>query len=576
MPSRSRRWRLATAFLAALTCVFALFTGPAAARYGRTTGAVDQGAPTYYDSGLARTPSMGWNTYYGLGAPSEDKIKAVADYLVSSGLRAAGYDIAWIDGGWTAPQPRDASGNLLADPAKFPSGLPTLVGYLHSRGLRAGIYTDAGASDGKNCARRQWRTLPDDTKRFAGWKFDAIKIDFLCGIAQNLKPADVFAQFSAAVRTAGRPMLLNLCNPVTNDWGVPHGPDQVAGVSYSFGPLIADSWRTDTDIAFGTPYEGIWVDVLRNMDDNAAHPEANGPGHYNDPDYLIPMRKTEKGTYELNEEESTSQLVMWSEMASPLIIGSDPRTLPQSMVNTLKNPEIVGVDQDPLAIQGVRVASANGTDTYSKVLSGNGNRAVVLLNRNTAPTSMTVTFAQAGLRGTVAVRDLRARSDRGSATGSYTVTVPAHGTAFLRLHGTDLVPGSDLGGDASASPALVRLDDTHAMVFARAANGSLEAKTTGQPGWTPLGGAILGQPAAYRGTDGADRRFRPWPGQRRVPADPAARHLGRLGTPGRPAHRRADRRVHQPPVVDVGRPRHRRPGVESYAVQRLDQFWRTE
>jgi alpha-galactosidase len=457
---------------------------------------VDQGAPAYYDSGLARTPYMGWNTYYGLGAPSEDKITSVADYLVSSGLRNAGYDIVWIDGGWTAPQPRDAQGNLLADPAKFPHGLPALVSYLHGHGLRAGIYTDAGASDGKNCAAGSGGYYGPDTKRFASWKFDAIKVDFLCGIAQNLKPATVFAQFSSAIAASGRQMILNVCNPVTSDWGVPHGPDQVAGISYSFGPLIADSWRTDTDIAFGTPYEGIWVDMLRNMDDNAAHPEANGPGHYNDPDYLIPMRRTEKNTYELNEEESTTQLVMWSEMASPLIIGSDPRTLPASMVNTLKNPEIVGVDQDPLGIQGVRVAA----DTYSKVLSGNGNRAVVLLNRGTSAASMTVNFADAGLQGSVAIRDLRARSDRGTASGSYTVNVPAHGTAFLRLHGTDLVPGTDLGGGASASPALVRFDDTHAMAFARGDNGSLQAKTlngTWQDQWTSLGGPILGQPAAY-------------------------------------------------------------------------------
>ena len=150
MPSRSRRWRSAIPLLCALTCVFAMFPGSASA----SSRTVD-GAPTYYDSGLARTPYLGWNTYYGLGAPSEDKIKSVADYLVSSGLRNAGYDIVWIDGGWTAPQPRDAQGNLLADPAKFPHGLPALVSYLHGHGLRAGIYTDAGASDGEELRGRQ-------------------------------------------------------------------------------------------------------------------------------------------------------------------------------------------------------------------------------------------------------------------------------------------------------------------------------------------------------------------------------------------------------------------------------------
>lgn len=459
----------------------------------QATPAVDQGAPDYYDSGVAKTPYMGWNTYYGLGAPSEASVKSVADFLVSSGLRDAGYRYVWIDGGWTAPDPRDAQGNLLADPAKFPSGLSTLVNYLHGKGLEAGIYTDAGASDGKNCAAGSGGHYEQDTKRFANWKFDAVKVDFLCGIAQNLKPADAFSQFSQALAKAGRPMVLNVCNPVTDEWGTPHGPDQVAGIAYSYGPLVADSWRTSTDIAFGTPYEGIWKDVLRNMDANAAHPEANGPGHYNDPDYLIPMRKTEQGTYELNEEESTTQFVMWAEMASPLILGSDPRTLPASMLKTLKNPEIVGVNQDRLGIQGVRVATNGSTDTYSKVLDRAGDRAVVLLNRGETPTQMTLDFADAGLKGRVSVRDLRARADRGSATGSYTVTVPAHGTAFLRLHGTDLVPGDDLGGTASASPAIVRTGGK-TVTFFRDRDGFLQVK--GLDGPRQVGGKFLGQPAA--------------------------------------------------------------------------------
>ena len=482
---------------------------------------LDQGAPTYYDSGAARTPYMGWNSYFAVGAASEEKVLGVADFLVSSGLAEAGYDIVWIDGGWNAGPPRDGAGKLVPDPARFPSGFHTLVDTLHAKGLRAGIYTDAGAWDGVNCAAGSGGGYYEaDAKQFADWRFDAIKIDFLCGIAQNMDPAVAFTQFSAAVRKAGRTMILNLCNPVTDEWGVPHGPHQVAGIAYTYGPRVGDSWRTSTDVAFGTPYEGIWRDVLRNMDRNAAHPGAQGPGHYNDPDYLIPMRKTEQGTYELNEEESTTQLVMWSVMASPLIIGSDPRTLPASMIDTLKNPEIIAVDQDPLAIQGVRIASTGDTDVYSKVLSRDGERAVVLLNRGEAPTQVTVNFADAGLSGTVSVRDLRARADRGTAEGSYTATVPAHGTAFLRLRGETLVPGTDLGGDTSASPALVRWDDSTAAVFARGTDGALRQRSMVNGQWRqwttlggPKGGKVLGQPAAFaspgridlfvRGTDNA-------------------------------------------------------------------------
>ncbi|HEY2061180.1 MAG TPA: hypothetical protein VGH57_22615 [Amycolatopsis sp.] len=489
---------MATAALAATASLAspALASPASPASWPAPSTAADQGSPAYYDSGLANTPYMGWNNYFGISTASEVSVKSVADYLLSSGLAKAGYRYVWIDGGWNAKVPRDANGELVPDPARFPSGMTNLVQYLHDRGLRAGIYTDAGPSDGKNCAAGSQGHYEQDTKRFADWKFDAIKIDFLCGISNNLDPQQAFTDFSTALQKAGRPMLLNVCNPVTDDWNVPHTPRQTAGFSYTFGPLVADSWRTNTDVAFGTPYEGIYQDMLRNMDVNAAHPEANGPGHWNDPDYLIPMRKTQQGTYEMNEEESTTQFVMWAEMASPLIIGSDPRTLPQSMIDTLKNPEIIAVDQDKLGIQGVRVASSGSTDVYSKRLERAGDRAVVLLNRGDAAAPVTLNFADAGLSGNVSVRDLRARADRGTGTGSYTAAVPAHGTVFLRLHGTDLVPGTDVGGGASASPAVVR-SGGKTVTFSRGPAGMLQVD-----GREVIGGPFVGQPAAIAGADG--------------------------------------------------------------------------
>ncbi|MFG2172012.1 glycoside hydrolase family 27 protein [Streptomyces niveus] len=474
----------------------------AAAPSART---VDQGAPTYYDSGLAPTPYMGWNTYYGLGAPTEQEVRSVADHLVSSGLRDSGYDIVWLDGGWQADNPRDGAGRLTAHPGRFPSGIPALVTYLHERGLKAGIYTDAGAYDGgKSCGLGSRGHYTEDAKQFADWKIDAIKVDFLCGIGQTLDPGPAFKEFSDAVAKSGRPMLLNLCNPLTDDWGIPHTPEQDAHNTYVYGPRTGDSWRTGTDVAFGTPSTGQWANVLRNMDANAWHPEAQGPGRYNDPDYLIPMRELEDGSYELTEEESTTQLVMWAVMGSPLIMGSDPRTLPQSMIDTLRNPEIIAVDQDPLAIQGVRVATDATGDVYSKTLKGAGKRAVVLLNRSDKAATRTVTFADAGLTGDVAVRDVRARADRGTHSGSYTVTVPAHGTAFLTLAGRDDAPGASLGTRSTASPALVR-DGDRLTAFTRGADGSLRQQSGRDGHWSsrttdlggPTDGRILGQPAAY-------------------------------------------------------------------------------
>ena len=534
---RSVRARARRAALAASTAALLAVAAPgvAQARPAARPAPADAGAPAYYDSGLSPTPPMGWNTYYGLGAPTETQVKSVADFLVSSGLRDSGYGIVWLDGGWQADEPRDAQGNLTANPTRFPDGIPSLVAYLHARGLKAGIYTDAGDYAPASCGLGSRGHYQQDADLFAGWKIDAIKVDFLCGIGEKLDPGPAFREFSDAVARSGRPMLLNLCNPLTDDWGLPHTPAQDAHNTYVYGPTTADSWRTGTDIAWGSPTAGEFPNVLRNMDANAWHPEAQGPGHWNDPDYLIPMRALPGGGYELDQEESTTQLVMWAEMASPLIIGSDPRTLPPAMIAALRNPEILAVDQDPLGIQGVRIATDATGDTYSKLLQGSGRRAVVLLNRSDAPAQRTVTFAQAGLTGPVAVRDLRARADRGTHTGGYTVTVPAHGTAFLGLTGADDAPGTLIGATSAADPAIVRDGDT-LTAFTQQANGSLSARTGRDGHWdgraTALGGPtrgrFQGQPAAYasaggridvfvRGLDGAAylRTFRdggwgPW------------------------------------------------------------------
>ena len=507
-PTARRRgiWRSA-AIAAAMSVVALSVASPAWA-------GDDQGAPTYYSSGLSATPTMGWNTYYGIGGGSGDTeaaVKNVADFLVTSGLASAGYNYVWLDGGWQASTPRNATtGELQADATRFPDGISALAGYVHAKGLKLGIYTDAGTYDPTYCGLGSGGHYTTDAAQFAAWNVDAIKVDFLCGIEQNLDPKTVYTQFSAAIAASGRAMVFNICDPVTTAWGVTSTPQQRADYTYTYAPTVADSWRTDTDVAGGTPAAGEWADVLRNADDNAAHPEANGPGHFNDPDNLIPMRTLPGGGFELSQTESTSQLVLWAEMASPLILGSDPRTLSTPMLNVLKNPAVIAVDQDALGVQGVAVASSATGTVYSKVLSGTGQRAVVLLNRTSSAASMTVTFANAGLSGTVGIQDLLAQTSLGNATTSYTTTVPAHGTAFLKLSGTDVVPGSSLGATTTTSPAIVRVDDTHATAFVRGADGAVWSNTlagaTWGTSWTSLGGPtsgqMLGQPAAYGSTGG--------------------------------------------------------------------------
>ena len=168
----------------------------------------------------------------------------------------------------------------------FPDGMTPLVDYIHAKGLRAGIYTDAGPYIPGRCGLGSRGHYQRDADQFAAWKFDAVKVDFLCGIAADLDPKTVYTEFAQALRNnaAGRPMIFNLCNPVTSpDWGN-YPEEQQSTYSWTYAPAIAQSWRTYTDVGFVGDIK--FKDVLRNYDANARHPEAAGPGHFNDPDYL--------------------------------------------------------------------------------------------------------------------------------------------------------------------------------------------------------------------------------------------------------------------------------------------------
>jgi alpha-galactosidase len=368
------------------------------------------------------TPAMGWNTFFSLGGdPTETEIRDIADEMVSDGLRDAGYRIVWIDGNWAAPTPRDSAGELVEDPDRFPSGLRALTDHLHSLGFQAGIYTDAGPYLEGTCGLGSYGHYREDVRQFARWGFDALKADWLCGRAADLDPETQFRELAAAVSRSSRPMILNICNPVTEEWG-DYPEDRLASWTWTYAPGIADSWRTSTDVTSIDPAPGLaWTWTLRNLDANAEHPEATTPGHVNDPDYLIPMRATE-----LTFEESKSQLGLWAMMSSPLILGSDPRTLPSGMLAALRNPELIDIDQDPLVKQAVPLAA--NPDIWSKPLSGTRRSAVAVLNRASTPRTFTVP-----LEGRTAVRDVWARADRGVHETAYTVTVPAHGLALLTL-----------------------------------------------------------------------------------------------------------------------------------------------
>jgi alpha-galactosidase len=376
------------------------------------------------DTSLSPTPYQGWNTYFGLGGDyTSAQVLSVADFLVSSGLAKAGYDIVWLDGGWQDAVPRGTDGILRGDSTRFADGMASLAAAIHAKGLKAGIYTDAGPYMPGHCGLGSGGHYQTDADTFASWGYDAVKVDFLCGISANLDPKTAFTDFANALRhnSSGRPMIFNLCNPVTSpDWGN-YPESQQSTNTWTYAPQIAESWRTYTDVGF--VHDIKYSDILRNFDANARHPEVAGPGHWNDPDYLGP----ELGT---SDEEFRSQMALWSISAAPLVIGSDPRAFSKTTLDTLTNPDVLRIDQDPLGKQAVRVGPAGAQETWVKPLADD-SVAVALVNRGAAPAEIATTAEAIGVKAQrLSVKDAWTHAVT-EAKADVRSEVPAHGVALL-------------------------------------------------------------------------------------------------------------------------------------------------
>jgi alpha-galactosidase len=380
---------------------------------------------------LAPRPYMGWNTYYGVGGVfNETTIESVANSLISTGLAQAGYRIVWLDFGW-AGGARNANGELVVDRNQWPGGMNALTAWLHQRGLQAGIYTDAGSSGCFGQGVGSYGHYQRDADTFAHWGFDAVKVDFCGAGQQGLDPQVLYQQFATALssNSSQRPMLLNVCN----FWA----PGQIDGTNpslassaydnYQWAPQIAQSWRTDTDVGFTRNI--VFAGVLRNLDDDAAHPEAAGPGHWNDPDYLGP----ELG---MTSTEAQSQFSMWAMLAAPLILGSDPRTLSPASISMLENPQVLAVDQDPLGVQGTLLGQSGSGQVWVKPLWGDA-RAVALFNPGVSTVRIGTTARAVGLPGAsnYVIQDLWANQTT-TTKSTISALVPAHGVVLYRVAAT--------------------------------------------------------------------------------------------------------------------------------------------
>jgi alpha-galactosidase len=315
---------------------------------------------------LALTPPLGWNSWNTFATDINEKlVKDIADKFISLGLKDAGYEYIVLDDGWMAKE-RDENGNLVADPVKFPNGMKALADYIHSKGLKFGLYNCAGA---KTCAGypgsrgREYQ----DAKMYASWDVDFLKYDW-CN-TENINPIGAYTTMSDALKAAGRPIVFSIC-----EWG-DNDPWKWAG-------NIGQMWRVtgdiincwDCEVGHGSWYSnGVWKIINMRKDIR----KAAGPGHWNDYD----MMEVGNG---MTDAEDRSHFAMWSILASPLIMGNDLRNASPETIKILSNKEVIAVNQDKLGIQGFRFTNENNLEVWVKPLKNNA-WAIAFVNMKEEP-----------------------------------------------------------------------------------------------------------------------------------------------------------------------------------------------
>lgn len=366
-------------------------------------------------NGLALTPPMGWNSWNKFACDVNEKIvRDTADAMVSSGMRDAGYQYVVVDDCWQGP--RDANGFITADPQRFPSGIRALADYVHSRGLRFGIYSDAGRL---TCGGRSGSEGHEyqDALTYARWGADYLKYDWCSTGDRN--PKEAYAVMADALRRSGRAIVFSMC-----EWGT--------AIPWLWAKNTGNLWRTTGDIwdSFSAkdPAHEWAHPMLEIADLNEPLAGFAGPGHWNDPDML------EVGNGGMTPDEYRSHFSLWAMMAAPLIAGNDVAHMDEITRSILLNKEVIAIDQDALGRQGRRIFKQGDEEVWTKPLA-DGGFAVLLFNRGNVPSLIKATSAQLALpspfRGRV--RDLWRHRNRGRWLGEVFATVAPHGVEMFRI-----------------------------------------------------------------------------------------------------------------------------------------------
>ena len=373
---------------------------------------------TALDNGLALTPPMGWNSWNKFHCNvSEDLIKSMADGMVASGMKDAGYQYVVIDDCWQVS--RDENGNIVPDPQHFPSGMKVLGDYIHSKGLKFGIYSDAGE---KTCAGRPGSMGHEfqDALMYAKWGVDYLKYDWCHTGKRNAEEA--YATMRDALKAAGRPILFSMC-----EWGTAKPWLWAAGTG--------NLWRTTGDIDDHWEGKKKWPDggccslgMLDILDLQVGLESFAGPGHWNDPDML------EVGNGGMTTSEYRAHFSLWCIINAPLIAGNDLRSMAPEIKEILTNKEVIAINQDPLGRQASRAWKEGNLEIWAKPMK-DGSRAVLLLNRGASEAEITAPWTVLGYsdRLSASVRDLWSHKDLGKFTAKFSVKVPSHDVVVVTV-----------------------------------------------------------------------------------------------------------------------------------------------
>ena len=434
---RRPRIGLATAVIAGLVAG-GLLVSPAGPRHQPMPAAnlvAASGATSVTPNGLAATPPMGWNDWYSFHCNvNAQLVEQSAQAMVSSGMAAAGYKYVNIDDCWLAKQ-RAADGSLQADPTKFPDGIKAVADYVHSLGLKLGIYEDVGTA---TCAGYpgSYGHYQQDADTFASWGIDFVKVDW-CNVPFGDFPSlthqqvaeTLYTGYGQALRNSGRAMVFSVC-----EWDPSLQP-------WTWAPKIANMWRSNED------YGDSWNLVLRNLDQEAPLAGYAGPGHWNDPDIL------QVGLGGMSTAEDQAHFSMWAMLSAPLLAGNDLRSMSAATTAILTNRQVIAIDQDPLGAEATRLLG--NADVWVKPLA-NGDRAVMLLNRGSTPLNISTTAQAAGLptAGAYGVQDLWAHTTRESA-GVIAASVPPDSAMLYRVSPLQSGVGDDAPvTDLSVTPGV--------------------------------------------------------------------------------------------------------------------------